>query len=301
MIELYRNSANRIVTLNVPLTPVSGTVEVTVSDETGVLYEVPSVTVDPVNGEFSFSMPYFLTQYDRELDVEWKFDYVENTIVYPFSAITPVCVITPILTVQEVQAVAPSLSETEAIDIEKMVRHIIYAHTGQIFGLYIGKKTVIGKGSYTVELPARLLDINKVNGLVVNSSMYKISGSGWYLTVPDFGIPGIKADYYGLHYINGVVENPNGVSLANFSKGVEYIVEGRWGWASIPEPIKEAAKLLVNDYACQDNAYRDRYLESVQATDWRIQFSAGAYVQTGNVRADQLLSNFVLKRGWSVV
>ena len=67
------------------------------------------------------------------------------------------------------------------------------------------------------------------------------------------------------------------------------------------DQVKEAAKLLVNDYACAEQTYRDRYLTSMTAADWRIQFHSGAFLKTGNVRADQLLRDFVLKGGWAVI
>jgi hypothetical protein len=37
------------------------------------------------------------------------------------------------------------------------------------------------------------------------------------------------------------------------------------------------------------------------AADWRIQFYSGAYLRTGNVRADQLLADYVVTRGWGVI
>ncbi len=77
-------------------------------------------------------------------------------------------------------------------------------------------------------------------------------------------------------------------------------ITGDWGYKSVPAPVKEAARLLVNDYACSEQLYRDRYLESIKAADWRLQFSSRAWEYTGNVRADQLLSEYVIL-DWAVI
>lgn len=77
-------------------------------------------------------------------------------------------------------------------------------------------------------------------------------------------------------------------------------ITGDWGYKTVPANVKEAARLLVNDYACSEIAYRDRYLESIRAADWRLQFSSSAWEYTGNARADQLLSEYVIL-DWAVI
>lgn len=77
-------------------------------------------------------------------------------------------------------------------------------------------------------------------------------------------------------------------------------ITGDWGYERVPEPVREAARLLVNDYACSEQLYRDRYLESIKAADWRLQFSTRAWDHTGNARADHLLAEFVLMDWWVI-
>lgn len=77
-------------------------------------------------------------------------------------------------------------------------------------------------------------------------------------------------------------------------------ITGDWGYKTVPANVKEAAKLLVNDYACMESAYRDRYLKSIRAADWRLEFSSQAWSSTGNARADLLLDEYVLL-DWAVV
>jgi hypothetical protein len=147
-----------------------------------------------------------------------------------------------------------------------------------------------------------LLSINTFNGRANSDNFYQIGDDGYTLRYYNWGVPPVKADAWGLHmHTGGVIHNPNHVSLNTFKDGNIYTVDGNWGWEEVPAAVKEAAKLLVNDYACADAQYRDRYLTSMTAADWRIQFNSGAFKGTGNVRADQLLSDFVVTRGWGVI
>lgn len=151
-----------------------------------------------------------------------------------------------------------------------------------------------------MSLPSKLISLTDVNG-DLGSTHYDVVGDGWYLMFFPWGVPPVKADYYGLHmHTGGVIHNPNHVKMGQFEKRI-FDINGVWGYEEVPQRVKEAAKLLVNDYACGDAAYRDRYLTSMTAADWRIQFHSGAFAKTGNVRADQLLSDFVLQRGWAVI
>jgi hypothetical protein len=159
-----------------------------------------------------------------------------------------------------------------------------------------------GNGSGVLALPRRLLSIDTFNGLAANPSYFSIGNEGYTLRYFPWGVPPVKADYHGLHqHVGGVIHNPNHVKWQKFAEGYLYEIGGHWGFESVPDQVKEAAKLLVNDYACADAQYRDRYLVSMTAADWRIQFNSGAYLRTGNARADHLLSDFVRTRGWGVI
>lgn len=297
--ELYTNNENRTVFLDAPLTAESGSIVVTIERDDVVLHTFN--TVDDTDGVYSVIVPYAFIQHDNSFYIHWTFSYVEDGETYDFDSKTLVEVVTPYLTASEIDILADgALSDSEINDIEKAVRHIINAHTGQSFGRFIGTKTATGDGGTGLSMPARLINLEKING-VDAKEYFKITGDGWYLKYFVWGSPPVKADYYGLHqHAGGVIHNPDNVKYGHFDGDV-YDIDGVWGWDSIPAPVREAAKLLINDYACGDSNYRDRYLTSMTAADWRIQFNAGAFAKTGNVRADQLLSNYVVKRGWAVI
>lgn len=241
------------------------------------------------------NLPYLA--HDGEIELTWEFVLPEQGAVTEYSYYD---IVTPLLTNDEVLDIHPNATEDEIRHIERAVRHIINAHTGQQFGRTLGPKTISGNGSTALALPQRLLKLNKIDGLNPSAD-FVVQADGWVLIKAPFGVPPIKADAWGLHmHRGGVIHNPYNVRLANFESR-EYIIEGEWGWKYVPQQVKEAAKLLVNDYACADASYRDRFIQAMTAADWRIQFNSGAFVKTGNVRADQLLSNYVLPRGWMVI
>ena len=267
------------------------------------LFEFQTVAVEPDVG-FYVTLPVFLNQYDGELSVYWSITYTEpaNGEIYTINKATPVSLVTPLLTPTEIRGVWESASDTEVVRIEKAVRHIVQAYTGQEFGHFIGDYSVKSIGGKSLRLPRRLMEIDTFDGHLAVKSQYVIADGGYTLTYYPYGVPPVKADYYGLHmHTGGVIHNPNNVRWQEFSNGHTYVIGGNWGWEAVPEPVKEAAKLLVNDYACADSQYRDRYLTSMTAADWRIQFNSGAFLRTGNVRADQLLSEYVTTRGWGVI
>lgn len=299
--EIYTNAkaADRAVFLEFPDTATSVDAFVWKDDE--LLFEITTVT-NTVGEGYTAVLPLHLLQNDQDLKVYWEVKYTEGGIEYTVNRVTPVEVVTPILSKREIRAIDDNVFalDAEVFKIEKAVRHIIQAYTGQEFGHYLGTETIRGDGGPALFLPRRLITLDTVNGAPVGNQ-FSIDPEGYILRHYPWGVPPVKADYFGLHYhTGGVIHNPNNVSLRNW-KRENIKVTGLWGWEAVPEAVKEAAKLLVNDYACADAQYRDRYLTSMTAADWRIQFNSGAFLRTGNVRADQLLSDFVVTRGWGVI
>lgn len=302
--EMYTNApANqRVVTVPFSDPTTLSNVDIFAYRDGVQVFEFQNVT--PLESELGTTIPMFLNQFDGKVDIYWSITYTDpaNSELYTINKMVPVQMITPILTPTEIRAVWDNATDAEVVKIEKAVRHIIQAYTGQEFGHYIGEKTVKSTGGPLLRLPSRLMHIDKFDGVAINESHFQIGDGGYTLRYYPWGVPPVKADYDGLHmHTGGVIHNPNNVRWQEFPAGRYYKISGSWGWESVPETVKEAAKLLVNDYACADSQYRDRYLVSMTAADWRIQFHSGAYLRTGNVRADQLLSEFVTTRGWGVI
>lgn len=279
--------------------PVSGT---SVSQVTWSINGGTEQAASPVlaMGETTATLGYL--QNDGELRVTWTFtipssgNYTE-TQVYD--------VVTPILPLSEIKTIIESDSDEDAKTIEQATRNIIKAHCGQDFGKYVGKISVSGSGEPNLRLPRRIISITSINDNTFMNSAVAVRGNGWYLMSKNRGVPSIRADFDGWHenpYTSEVpLVAPYASQYYTFTQHREFVIDGVWGWEAIPSEVGEAAKLLINDYACGDSIYRDRYISSMTAADWKIQFHDGAFTDTGNVRANQLLAEYVLRRGWVVI
>ena len=302
--EMYTNSpaAERVVRVPFSDPAALTNVDIFAYKDGEEVFEFPNVT--PTADELTTTIPMFLNQFDGRVEVHWAITYTDpaDGVSRTVNKMVPVDMVTPILSQAEILQVWDTASPAEVTRIEKAVRHIIQAFTGQEFGHFHGTHNAKSIGGSSLRLPRRLIAISSFDGGVANPAQFLITDEGYTLRYYPWGVPPVKADYYGLHYhTGGVIHNPNNVRWQNFDEGRTFAITGEWGWHAVPEAVKEAAKLLVNDYACADSQYRDRYLTSMTAADWRIQFNSGAFLRTGNVRADQLLSEYVTTRGWGVV
>lgn len=307
--EIYKTAkaAERTVVLDFPV--VTDTIDVMVAavDDPTDFEIIDTVSgVGPVGSPDGYSVviPFNMLQSGKNLEVTWTITYTENSNPHTSVKKTTLDVIEPILSKSEIRNIDASVfaTDAEATKIERAVRHVIQAYTGQEFGLFVGTEKIRGSESSALFLPRRLISLEGVNGGLFPTG-YEVDPSGYVLRkAGPWGVPPVKADYFGLHmHTGGVIHDPNNVRYHLWRAKNVYEISGRWGYEEVPEAVREAAKLLVNDYACADSQYRDRYLTSMTAADWRIQFHSGAFVRTGNVRADQLLSDYVLTRGWGVI
>ncbi len=297
--EIYTNGKDRDIYLEVPVVSIDDTISVEIYEGSSLVYTFNTATYE--DDRYKITMPFSLVQSEKVLRVVWKFEYEENNQLFKLESETTVNVFTPLLTEREILEIHPNATPAEVRKIEVAVRNVIYAFTGQTFGKYVGSFLVRGSGDKAMKLPRRVISVASVDGY--KDFNYDVDIDGGYIYRAKYAdVPTVKADNDGFHqHVGGVIHNPNGVNSGIWHSGKTYNLNGVWGWASVPAEVKEAAALLVNDYACADNAYRDRYLTSMTAADWRIQFNALAWVGTGNARADQLLSDYVIKRSWSII
>ncbi|QJD50799.1 head-to-tail adaptor [Streptomyces phage Bmoc] len=283
--EIYRDTTSTV-TLEHPVTgPL--TADVYRGDE--VISANQAVT--STTGKHTTTIDWNLTEYDGQLKIVWK--------KTGFSRATWVDVVTPIVPLSELEALLDDVAESDRYDAEAVVRRIIEVYTGQSFGKFRGTKDVAGNDSTRLALPMPLLSFTEMTDSVLSyePSSFRITGEGWFLgqapgawwTIKD-APPEEVLDQFS----DGVIYAPGTIKKRDFSYTSVYTITGDWGYESVPYPVIQAAKMLISDYACQDSSYRDKYLESMKAADWRIQFTQAAYDGTGNLKADQLLEPYRL-------
>lgn len=304
---------------------------------TGVTYTItkngitssPANPVSPTTTSVNVKIPYAQTINEGEgiINVSFTMDAIQ----YTGSTAKKVSfdVVTPYLTMEQSKAILAdaTLTDTEVMEVEQAVRYIINAHCGQSFGKRVKDQVVVGSGETALALPERLMDITGLKTLsaVLNPSSTWIIADGWYLKkryhdiVSEIQNTSVYWNGEGVYDFeefpssapNGripdrhghgqIIAAPGARAGTKWKDDYPFTITGTWGYSQVPLSVVEAAKLLMNDYACSEQAYRDRYLDSVTAADWRLQFNAQAFLNTGNVRADQLLNNYVMKRGWAII
>jgi hypothetical protein len=293
--EIYRNELANV-DLMVPVYAINGTFEVTAYEGESLLYTFP--TVGTIPGGYRVTLPFSLVQTDRNFDVRWKFDYTEGSTVKTYSRATPVEVVTPIIPLNELAELLDDVSDQERREAEAIVRNIVNVYTGQSFGKFHGTKQVNGTDGTELPLPNPLLSFTSIEDYQFDyvTSTFVIRGEGWFLA----GAPGAYWEIKDappeevLDTFNNVIYAPGTVKKRDFEFCNTYTITGEWGYEDVPTQVVQAAKMLLSDYACQDSSYRDRYLESMKAADWRVQFTQAAYDGTGNLKADQLLNPYKL-------
>jgi hypothetical protein len=281
--ELYNGEATTL-TIDLPAGSTGPVVVNIKRDGTVVIGPVNPVLAD---NKITVNIPYSQTILDGDLTIETAFVLDGNQ-----TKTVAVRVITPILTISEIKPILPQASDDEIKRVERKVRSVIEAYTGQYFGKYSGTMNVYGSGDSFLYSPRRILSISGLvyNGDTVSTEGFTIAKGGWAIT-PIKGWLRVDSISAGDIFRSGpVIASPYGVST--FTSGIAYGITGTFGYEYVPFDVKEAARALINDYACQESLYRERYISDIRAADWRFAFNTGAFAGTGNVVADQILSGY---------
>ena len=168
--------------------------------------------------------------------------------------------------------------------VETDVRKVIETFCNQRFNSWRGRQIVTGSGGH-ISLPQ---PIELLEGVSVGSRLVP----GYGRTEPGFVITDEGHSIY----------NPDRTETVTFLHGreapVDYVIDGVWGYSSIPSGIHQAALELAKGFLCDDIEYRRRYIKTISAGDTRIEFHNNAYNgSSGNPIADAMLEpyrNFIM-------
>ena len=300
--EIYRDSTTARVLLPAPaeVEPDGDTIDIKALSADGTLLHTFDTVIRVSNG-FVVNLPWRLTRKEGEYFVDWDFTYVETDGVQQhLKHRTLVQVVTPILSLAEVKEISEFEEYTDIIDIERQVRYAIQSYTGQNFGRFDAQIALRGRGDYSLQLPYPLLQIgdvkSSVNGFPFYASSLRVSEGGWALTLRDY-------EYYGsiksappeealdFYVSTGVIRAPS-IHRPHFRENHDYVVRGEWGFYDVPGDVQQAARMLIADYSCDEALWRDRYIDSIRAADWRFEFNKQAFSGTGNVQVDHILDTY---------
>lgn len=218
----------------------------------------------------------------------------------------------------------------EAKKYEAIARAIINSITG---GFQYERKTIetVGLNNDYLALPFRLNKVLSVieNDVIVfdaeNTDPDWINTRQYYVT-PDKGaisvvVPGTTgynriqsnppqrprgaSDSFTLYNTNDSPNFSDGMTYSTkvfadgaggspmFPGGWDYVVEVEAGWPVIPQDIKQATTLIVNDLRCNNIPYINSYIQEYNSDQFTLKFDPGVFTDTGNRIADKILSAYV--------
>ena len=298
MLEVVLDSTNIGVSLDIP-----GVTTVSANAIRGATTTALSPVL--VSGSYVATLPYSITSEDGPATIEWTF--TKDSAVYTRKE--EIDVITPLFTQTELADSSTDftgVTSTNYAKIESMVRDMIQRYTGQRFGYSTQMISVNAKGDDILSLPKRAINIVAVveHGLdyTQDTNTYDIIVDGFQIKTTTLG------DGYNIKIpaqAEAMLDRTNPIyypfrNWNYFKKNVIYDVYGSFGWVSVPQNIKQAALSMAQIFNCPQNMWRDRYLASFAAADFRLQFVQEAYVGTGSVTVDQILDSYVVPT-WVVI
>jgi hypothetical protein len=284
------------------------------------LVEIP-VTADG-DGVVSTPLPNYFSRYDQTYRVEIYVKTGENT---DGSAIRGDLVYVDTLSIVRPYTDPSLYADTEdeleqAKMYEVIARGLIDAYIAD--GFYYSREVIdtVGMDNDYLALPYRLNKLIRVyeNDYLVYDSEPTDSEwtnlRGYMITADKSAITVVIDDVYGgynrmqskpvvprtsasdsftLYNTNdspNIIQNIAGSPM--FPQGRDYIVVVDAGWPVVPEDIKVAAKLLINDLKCNTSPHLNSYVKQYESDQFNIEFQPDAYSGTGNRVVDKILSNY---------
>jgi hypothetical protein len=257
-------------------------------------------TDEPGAGIYSYQLNPSLTNVTKVLKVTWSYNI--NSIAFlqeNFYRISQVYAsVSDIIDFFNFGTTPADLNYQSSDDIttaEKIARTIIDGYTGQTFSTYYGSQECFGVGSDACELIEKMTTLDKVwenDILLIDNTTDPIYNTfGFKLEISPTGkaVRIVNAGW-DVRYDNQV--DPAVLYYGRFRNGSRYKFQGQIGYKYVPEDIKLATMLLVNDILSNDFNWRNKYLSKVNLSEISFEMAKGAFNGTGNVTVDNILDQY---------
>lgn len=263
-------------------------------------YENVSATDDPPAGKYSYLLTPNITSVNRVLEVRWSYhlNSIPVTQTDFYSIETPYSTISDAIDFLGYGSTPEEINYKDPKDIvaaEKIARTIIEGYTGIKFYTYYGQQEVFGKGADAVELTEKILRIDQVyenDILIIDNTISPVFNTfGFTLEISPTGRQ-VRIYYPGwdLRYDNQI--DPTVLYYGRFRDNARYVFQGQMGYKYVPQDIKLASLLLVNDIVSNDFNWRNKYLKKIDLSEISFEMAGGAFNGTGNVTVDNILDQY---------
>lgn len=269
-----------------------------------ILETLSSVQDENNPGSYTVYIPFQYTNRNRTLRLRWEYNIGANAV----SREDEVYVVTPYVDFNHVQDLGFSIdasdpgykSYKELVLAERYARKQIEQYTGQKFYLYDDVYTLYGYDSDTLPLPAKINDLHELyaNDILLLDTINNIDNWNYNVEITTTGY-GIRVNRAGMldntvYVANGMVPPSINDGTGIFRSGVQYKVQGRFGWEKVPDDVELAGIELMKDYFAKDRSWRNKYIKNISTFDWDFEYTSEAYSGTGNAYADRLLADYVM-------
>lgn len=284
ILEIYDDHTNLIISEVVP-SNASGEID----------YELPS-------GFEKFDEKYSLYVYTMDLDdLPDQTVVIDNLYIYrPY--------INPLTLTDDV------CTEEEYIDLERTARQIIDTLVGGFY-YYNSEVEASGLGADFLPLPKRSNRINQVyqNNVKVYDRLDPVDGQYTYILTPDKTALTIQASGTYNRLQSKAVHLPVAASdslmlfgddydqimaltqisgPSMFPKDWDYVVYGEFGWPVVPQDIKDATRMLIEDLRCGKLTYINKYIAEYETDQFKVKYSDMSLKGSGNLLVDKILQNY---------
>ncbi|MFZ9241661.1 MAG: hypothetical protein ACO295_00510 [Sediminibacterium sp.] len=235
------------------------------------------------NGAISFSIPDYYLNYDAVLDARVINYLDEAVIVDSLNIVRPYCNLSEVATRLDITL-------ANAIDLERKARIIIDNET-MGFRFSRKEKEYVGNNSDYLVVDEKIYKLYKLyenKELIydvdsnINDSEYEISKDGSSIVLKTS--PTNRVDYSKVwrdRYLD-----------SDFADGYDYLVDADFGWKVIPEDIKYACEVLMNDLNSDSFKYIGKYITQFDNEDFKVKFADTFTKGTGNLVVDKILSKY---------
>ena len=272
-----------------------------------MIFQTPATAVETDGATYQLILPLSFTTRPRQFRVDWVYTIAGEQVTSSthVEVVTPYC---DIIEAIEYMGFGTDPSDPnyhtyyELMQAEKYARKVIETYCGQSFYLYDDVQVVWGNGTNIVPLPFKLASLHELyeEDILLVDNINNINNWTYNPIISETGF-GLRIDMSNMldntvYIANGLVPptiNDNGYRGA-FKKDVRYRIQGRFGWAEVPENVEEACMILMQDFFSKDSNWKNKYINRISAFDWNFEYFDDVFRGTGNLYVDQLLQPYVV-------
>jgi hypothetical protein len=281
--------------------------ETTINPNTALYSNLATEKSETDIGVYLLNMPINATYKSRELKLVWSYNVQANAqsrehklfVVQSYVDYAQAC---ECLRIGNDPSDPNYKTYNEIMAAERYARKVIENYTGQEFYNYSDTCSVYGLDSDVLLLPARIETLYKLysNDILLEDNINNVDNWNYQVDITEsgFGLRINRADMLDntVYTANGMVPPSIHDSPGIFRRGVRYTVFGKFGWSYVPDEVELAAIELMKDYFSKDNLWRNKYINKISTFDWDFEYGSGSTSGTGNLYADQLLSDYVVSK-----